>query len=150
MALNFVGIPNFINTKCGCYSTFVFTLKLESVTRNTYFGLKRIVKSCVNSKQKLKFLHVWNCFHLLHKWEEFCPAKNHYILPAWRDFKNIFSRALFIVLFRPRMVISYTDCIFRVKWWLYNSHILCVLSIKLILEKLLGTLFFLFQTENSL
>ena len=41
MALNFVGIPNFINTKCGCYSTFVFTLKLESVTRNTYFGLKK-------------------------------------------------------------------------------------------------------------
>ena len=49
MALNFVGILEFVNsTYDGCYSTIVFTLKMESATRNTFFGLKRIVRDFKN------------------------------------------------------------------------------------------------------
>ena len=34
---------------------------------------------------------------------------------AWRNFKNIFSRPLFIIIFRPKIVILDTDSILRVK-----------------------------------
>ena len=57
----------------------------------------------------LKFLHVGDYFPLLHK-----SAQNHKFsnknnyLAAWRDFKIKFSRPLFTIIFRPKMVISET------------------------------------------
>ena len=40
--------------------------------------------------------------------------KNNY-LPAWRDFKVNFSRPLFTIIFRPKMVFLDTDSILKVK-----------------------------------
>ena len=68
------------------------------------FGLKMIVKSGLE-KIFLKFLHAEDYFPLLHK-----SAQNHKFsnknnyLPSWRDFKIIFSRPLFTIIFRPKMV----------------------------------------------
>ena len=61
----------------------------------------------VKSGQKifLKFLYAGDYFPLLHK-----SAQNHKFsnknnyLPAWRDFKMIFSRPLFTIIFRQKMV----------------------------------------------
>ena len=64
----------------------------------------------------LKFLHAGDYFPLLHK-----SAQNHKFsnennyLPAWRDFKINFSRPLFTIIFRPKMVFLDTDSILRVK-----------------------------------
>ena len=54
-----------LKTQYGCYSTIVFTLKMESVPKITIFGLK--MKSGLG-KVFLKFVY----FSLLHKWEDFC------------------------------------------------------------------------------
>ena len=48
-----------------------FTLKMESVSKNTIFGLKMMVKSGLE-KIFLKFLHAGDYFPLLHK-----SAQNH-------------------------------------------------------------------------
>ena len=96
-------------------SYIVFTLKMESVSKNTIFGLKMMVKSGLE-KIFLKFLHAGDYFPLLHK-----SAQNHKFsnknnyLPAWRDFKINFSRPLFTIIFRPKMVFLDTDSILRVK-----------------------------------
>ena len=37
-------------------------------------------------------------------------SNKNFALPAWRDFKNIFSRPLFTIIFRSQMVISVKDC----------------------------------------
>ena len=64
----------------------------------------------------LKFLHVGDYFPLLHK-----SAQNHKFinkdsyLPAWRDFKINFSRPLFTIISKPKMVCLDTDSILRVK-----------------------------------
>ena len=94
-------------------SYIVFTLKIESVSKNTIFGLKMMVKSGLEFF--LKFLHAGDYFPLLHK-----SAQNHKFsnknnyLPAWRDFKINFSRPLFTVIFRPKMVFLVPDSILRV------------------------------------
>ena len=58
---------------------------MESVSKNTIFGLKMIVKSGLE-KIFLKFLRAGDYFSILHK-----SALNHKFsnknLPAWRDFK---------------------------------------------------------------
>ena len=88
---------------------------MESVTKNTIFGLKMMVKSGLE-KFILKSLHAGDYFPLLHK-----SAQNHKFsnknnyLPAWRDFKIDISRPLFTIIFRPKMVVSVTDSILRVK-----------------------------------
>ena len=62
----------------------------------------------------LKFLHPGD--YLRHK-----SAQNHKFsnknnyLPGWRDFKINFSRPLFTIIFRPKMVFLDTDSILRVK-----------------------------------
>jgi len=69
----------------------------------------------------LKFLHAGDYFPLLHK-----SAQNHKFsnknnyLPAWRDFKINFSRPLFTIIFRPKIVFLDTDSILRVKT-MYDS-----------------------------
>ena len=53
----------------------------------------------------LKFLHAGDYFSLLQKSvqnHKFSNKNNH--LPAWRDFKINFSRPLFTIIFRPKMV----------------------------------------------
>ena len=103
------------NTSYLTDSYVVFTLKMESVSKNTIFGLKMMVKSGLE-KIFLKFLHAGDYFPLLHK-----SAQNHKFsnknnyLPAWRDFKINFSRPLFTIIFRPKMVFLDTDSILREK-----------------------------------
>ena len=83
--------------------------------KNTIFGLKMMVKSSLE-KIFFKFLHAEDYFPLLHK-----SAQNHKFsnennyLPAWRDFKINFSRPLFTIIFRPKMVFLDTDSMFSVK-----------------------------------
>ena len=92
-----------INTFYLTDSYIVFTLKMESVSKNTIFGLKMMAKSGLE-KIFLKFLHAGDYFPLLHK-----SAQNHKFSnkdnyhPALRVFKINFSRPLFtIILGRKR------------------------------------------------
>ena len=78
------------NTSYLTDSYIVFTLKMESVSKNTIFGLKMMVKSGLE-KIVLKFLHAGDYFLLLHKSaqnDKFSNENNY--LPAWRDFKIFF------------------------------------------------------------
>ena len=59
------------NTSYLTDSYIVFTLKMESESKNTIFGLKMMVKSGLE-KIFLKFLHAGDYFHLLHN-----SAQNH-------------------------------------------------------------------------
>ena len=59
------------NTSYLTESYIVFTLKMESVSRNTIFDVKMMVKSGLE-KVFLKFLHAGDYFTLLHK-----SAQNH-------------------------------------------------------------------------
>ena len=75
---------------------------MESVSKITIFGLKMMMKSGLE-KIFLKFLHAGDYFPLLHKSAQnhkFSNKNNH--LPAWRDFKIIFSRPLFTTISRPK------------------------------------------------
>ena len=96
-----------LNTSYLTESSIVFTLKMESVSKNTIFGLKMLF---------LKFLYAGDYFPLLHKSDQNhkFSNKNNY-LPAWRDFKINFSRPLFIIIFRPKIVFLDTHSILRVK-----------------------------------
>ena len=60
-----------LNTSYLTASYIVFTLKMESVSKNTIFGLKMMVKSGLE-KIFFKFLHAGDYFPLLHK-----SAQNH-------------------------------------------------------------------------
>ena len=88
--------------------------------QNTIFGLKMMVESGLE-KIVLKFLHMEDYFLLLHK-----SAQNHKFsnennyLPAWMDFKLNFSRPLFTIIFRPKMVFLDTDSILMVNT-MYDS-----------------------------
>ena len=116
MALFFDDLPIFLllNKSYLTDSYIVFTLKMESVSKNTIFGLKMMVKSGLE-KIFLKCLHAGDYFPLLHK-----SAQNHKFsnktnyLPAWRNFKIIFSRPLFTIIFRPKLVFLGTDSTLRV------------------------------------
>ena len=106
-----------VNTLQPCYSTVVFTLKMESVSKNAIFGLKMTVKSDLD-KFILKFHHAGNYFPLLHKRAQNYKFsnKNNYLPEEWRNFKIKFSRPLFTILFRPKIVFLDMDSIFlRVK-----------------------------------
>ena len=96
-------------------SYIVFTLKMESVSKNTIFALKMMVKSGPE-KIFLKFLHVGVYFPLLDQSAQnhIFSNENNYLL-VWRDFKTHFSRTLFTIIFRPKMVFLDTDSILRVK-----------------------------------
>ena len=91
-----------------------FNLKMESESKITIFGLKMMVKSGLKNIF-LKFLHAGDYFPPLHKSTQNhqFSSKNNY-LPTWRDFKINFSRPLFTIIFRPKMVFLVTDSILRV------------------------------------
>ena len=96
-------------------SCIVFTLKMESVPKNSIFGLKMMVKSGLE-KIFLKYLHAGDYFPLLHKSAQNYKFSNkHNYHPAWRDLKIKFSIPLFTIIFRPQIVFLDTDSILRVK-----------------------------------
>jgi hypothetical protein len=104
-----------INTSYLTESYIAFTLKMESVSKNTIFGLKMMVKSGLE-KIFSKFLHAGDYFPLLHKSainHKFSNENNY--LPTQRDFKICLSRPLFNITFRPKMVFLDTDSILRLK-----------------------------------
>ena len=109
-SIDFFKLPLSLNTSYLTDSYMVFTLKMESVSKNTIFGLSGLERIF------LKFLHAGDYFPLLHKSAQThkFSNKNNY-RPAWRDFKIIFSRPLFTIIFRPKMVFLITDSILRVK-----------------------------------
>ena len=119
-----------INTSYWTESYIAFTLKMESVSKNTIFGLKMMVKSGLE-KIFLKFLHAGDYFPLLHK-----SAQNHKLSVknnyprTWRDFKMIFSRPLFTIIFRPKMVFLDTDSILRVKIMYESVKVLRVIFVQ--------------------
>ena len=79
----------FLNKPYLTDSYIVFTLIMESVSKNTMFGLKMMVKSGME-KIFLKFLHVGDNFSLLYSVQnhKFRNKNNHH--SAWRDFKIFF------------------------------------------------------------
>ena len=72
-------------------------------------GLKMMVKSGLEKKIFLKFLHAFSIkwiylierrsFHQKYKFSN----KND-MVRAWRNFKNMFCRPLFTIIFRPEML----------------------------------------------
>ena len=94
-----------LNTSYLTDSYIIFTLKLKSVSKNTIFGPKMMVKSGLE-KIFLKYLHFGDYFYKSaqnHK----LGNKNNY-LPAWRDFK-------IIIIFRSKIVFLDTDSILLAK-----------------------------------
>ena len=105
---------------------------MESVPKKSNFWPKMMVKSG-REKILLKFLHAVDYFSLLYKSvqnEKFSNRNKH--LPAWRHFKTIFSRPLFTIIFRPKIVSLGTDSILMVKRmydsvktiFFLNSHVI--------------------------
>ena len=95
-------------------SYIVFILKMESISKNTIFGLKTIVKSG-QEKIFLKFLHAGDFFPLLHKSAQnhkFSNKNNYH--PAWRDFKIYLLYHFSPSFLGQKMVFLDTDSILRV------------------------------------
>ena len=85
-------------------STLVCPLKIEYVTKNNIFGLKMIMKSGLE-KIILKFLHAQKKRRFDQKYK--FSNKNDMVC-AWRNFKNIFPRPLFTIIFRPKILFFVT------------------------------------------
>ena len=67
-------------------------------------GLKMMVKSGLE-KIFLKFLHALTMSFLLLNFDQKYKFSNkNNMVSAWRNFKNIFPRPLFIIIFRPEML----------------------------------------------
>ena len=84
--------------------TIVSPVKMEHGWNFSISGLKMVVKSGLE-KIFLKFLHALTMSFLLlnlYFWSKF-SNKNDMVI-AWRNFKNIFPRPLFIIIFRPEML----------------------------------------------
>ena len=93
-----------LNTSYLTDSYIVFTLKIESVPKTTIFGLKMMVKSGLG-KIFFKFLHAHTMSFLLlnlYFWSKLSNKND--MVSAWRNFKNIFPRPLFIIIFRPEIL----------------------------------------------
>ena len=85
-----------INTSYLTESYIVFTLKMESVSKNTIFGLKMMVKSGLE-KIFLKFLHAGDYFSLLHK-----SVQNHKFSNKYNQFRHRrISKKKFLDHFSP-------------------------------------------------
>ena len=85
-------------------STFPCPVKMEYGWNITILDLKMMVQSGLE-KIFLKFLHAGDYFLLLHKSDQNHKFSNkNDMVSAWRNFKNIFSRPLFTIIFRPKMI----------------------------------------------
>ena len=108
-------ISSFFNMSYLTDSCIIFTLKMESVSKNTIFGLKMMMKSDLG-KIFLKFLHALTMsFLLLNFNQKYKFSDKNNMVSAWRNFKNIFTRPLFTIIFRPKIAFWDTDSILRVK-----------------------------------
>ena len=86
------------------FGTPVSPVKMEYGWNFSIFGLKMMMKSGVG-KIFLKFLHALTMLFLLlnlYFWSKFSNKND--MVSAWRNFKNIFSRPLFTIIFRPEML----------------------------------------------
>ena len=90
------------NTSYLTDSYIVFTLKLESGQKKGEFDQVHMAKEIFPI-----FLHAGRWLVLVLNLKKMASA--------WRNFKNIFSRPLFTIIFRPKIVILDTDSILRVK-----------------------------------
>jgi hypothetical protein len=85
-----------INTQYMTNSTLVSPAKMEYGWNFSISGLKMMMKSGLG-KTFLKFLLL-----NLYFWSKFSNKNN--MVSAWRNFKNIFPRPLFIIIFRAEML----------------------------------------------
>ena len=95
---------NFLNTRYMTNSTLVSPVKMEYGWNFSISGLKMMMKSGLG-KIFLKFLHALTMLFLLlnlYFWSKFSNKND--MVSAWRNFKNIFPRPLFIIIFRPEML----------------------------------------------
>merc|ERR1739846_184714 len=85
-------------------STLVSPVKMEYGWNFSISGLKMMMKSCLG-KIFLKFLHALTMSFLLLNFDQKYKFSNkNNMVSAWRNFKNIFPRPLFIIIFRPEML----------------------------------------------
>ena len=117
-------------------STLVSPVKMEYGWNFSISGLKMMMKSGLG-KIFLKFLHALTMLFLLlnlYFWSKFSNKND--MVSAWRNFKNIFPRPLFIIIFRPEMLKFHPYSILtrdtRVE---FVIHILCVKVKPLFFEK---------------
>ena len=120
----------FLNTQYMTNSTLVSPVKLEYGWNFSISGLKMMMKSGLG-KIFLSFLHALTMSFLLLNFDQKCKFSNKNNMgSAWRNFKNIFSRPLFIIIFRPEMLKLHPYFILtgdtRVEFAIY-----CVLSLLL-------------------
>jgi len=122
-------------------STLVSPVKMEYGGNFSISGLKMMMKSGLR-KIFLKFLHALTMsFLLLNSDQKYKFSNKNNMVSAWRNFKNIFPRPLFIIIFRPEMLKFHPYSILtgdaRVEFVIYG-----VLSVKgqLISKCLLGVI----------
>jgi hypothetical protein len=97
-------ICSLINTQYMTNSTLVSPAKMEYGWNFSISGLKMIMKSGLG-KIFLKFLHALTMSFLLLNFDQKYKFSNeNNMVSAWRNFKNIFPRPLFIIIFRPEML----------------------------------------------
>ena len=89
---------------------------MESLSKNTIFGLKMMVKSGLKnpSIQEDTYLYYWTC-----DFGHFKEVKKNSI-PHGGISKRFFSRPLFTIIFSPKNVFLDADSILRVKM-MYES-----------------------------
>ena len=91
----------YLNTQYITNSTLVSPVKIEYGWNFSISGLKMMKKSGLG-KISLKFFHALTMLFLLlnlYFWSKFSNKND--MVSAWRNFKNIFPRPLFIIIFRP-------------------------------------------------
>ena len=85
-------------------STLVSPVKMEYGWDFSISGLKMMMKS-VLGKIFLKFLHALSMsFLLLNFARNYKFSNKNNMVSAWRNFKNVFPRPLFIIIFWPEML----------------------------------------------
>ena len=85
-------------------STPVSPVKMEFGWNFSISGLKMMMKSGLG-KIFLKFLHALTMsFLLLNFYQKYKFSNKDNKVSAWRNFKNIFPRLIFIIIFRPEML----------------------------------------------
>ena len=93
-----------LNTQYMTNSTLVSPVKMEYGWNFSISGLKMMMKSGLG-KIFLKFLHALNLSFLLLNFDQGYKFSNkNNMVSACRNFKNIFPRPLFIIIFRPEML----------------------------------------------
>ena len=125
-----------LNTQYMTNSTLVCPVKIEYVTNNNIFGLKMMMKSGLekniwNSSMLKPFSIKW--IYLIEKrsfYQKYKFSNKNDMVCTWRNFKNIFSRPLFTIIFRPKIFFFVTYSIltgqtkveFVIYWVLIESR----------------------------